>query len=253
MTNHQNRFSSRVENYVKYRPGYPAEILDILKSECGLRESSVIADVGSGTGILSELFLRNGNRVYGVEPNAPMRLAAEQLLSSFPEFISVAGAAEATQLESQSIDLITAGQAFHWFDWPTAKTEFKRILKPGGWVALIWNQRLVDSTPFLCDYESLLLQYGTDYQEIRHENAATHIAGFFEPEGFEVKSLKNFQHFDFDGLKGRLLSASYVPESGHPDFEPMLCSLEKLFDLYSSENTVTVEYETKLYYGQLGR
>src|SRR5688572_15000399 len=156
MTHHQSRFSSRVENYIKFRPGYPKEVIDILKTDCGLTESSKVADIGSGTGILSELFLKNGNRVFGVEPNEPMRTAAERLLSAFPEFVSVDGSAEATRLEAGSMDFVAAGQAFHWFDRDAAKTEFKRILKPEGWVVLIWNERSIDSTPFLREYEKLL-------------------------------------------------------------------------------------------------
>lgn len=251
MTNHLNRFSTRVENYIKYRPGYPPETLEILKQECGLTEASLIADVGSGTGILSELFLRNGNRVFGVEPNAPMRIAGEQLLKEFGNFVSIDGAAEATTLAPQSIDLVTAAQAFHWFKRSEAKHEFKRILKPDGWVVLIWNERLIDSTPFLRGYESLLLRYGTDYQEIRHENVEPEIADFFAPSHFKLKSLPNFQHFDFEALKGRVYSSSYAPEPGHPNFEPMLSGLGELFETHADNGIVTFEYETKIYYGQL--
>ncbi len=251
MANHLNRFSSRVENYVKYRPGYPPETLGILKQECALTEACLIADVGSGTGILSELFLRNGNKVFGIEPNAPMRLAGEQILSQFENFVSIDGAAEATTLQSQSVDFVTAAQAFHWFKRSEAQVEFMRILKPGGWVVLIWNERLVDSTPFLRGYEGLLLRYGTDYQEIRHENVEPEIADFFSPLGFQLKSLANFQQFDFEALKGRVYSSSYAPEPEHPNFEPMLRGLGELFDTHADNGVVTFEYETKIYYGRL--
>lgn len=251
MTQYQNRFSTRVENYIRFRPGYPVELIDILETDCGLAETAVIADVGSGTGILAELFLRNGNRVFGVEPNEPMRSAGENLLGSFPKFISIAGSAEATGLASQSVDFITAGQAFHWFDRDAAKIEFQRILKPEGWVVLIWNERLTDSTAFLREYEALLLQYGTDYQEIRHENAEKEIAGFFTPQGFEVKSLPNLQKFDLDGLKGRVFSSSYVPEAGHPNFAPLVSRLEEAFKTYNEDGEVAFEYVTKIFYGQL--
>jgi SAM-dependent methyltransferase len=252
MNTHLNRFSSRVENYIKYRPGYPPETLDILKKDCGLTKDSVIADVGSGTGILSEVLLRNGNKVFGIEPNAPMRLAGEQLLNTFENFVSVDGAAEATTLEPQSVDFVTAAQAFHWFKRDEAKEEFKRILKPAGWVVLIWNERLVDSTAFLRDYESLLLRYGTDYQEIRHENVEPEIADFFAPTIFRLKTLPNFQHFDLDALKGRVYSSSYAPEPGHPDFAPLMTGLEQSFNAHSRNGIVTFEYETKIYYGRLG-
>ncbi len=251
MSQHQNRFTTRVENYIKFRPGYQNELIDILKDDCGLAEPSVIADMGSGTGILAELFLRNGNRVFGVEPNEPMRTAAERLLSSFPKFISIDGSAEATGLESTSVDFITAGQAFHWFDRAAAKIEFNRILKPEGWVVLVWNERLTDSTAFLREYEKLLLQYGTDYQEIRHENAEKEIAGFFAPQGFQVKSLPNLQRFDLDGLKGRVFSSSYVPEPGHPNFAPLVSRLEDVFEAHNEDGEVAFEYMTKIFYGQL--
>jgi SAM-dependent methyltransferase len=245
------RFSGRAENYARYRPGYPASLIDILKSSCGLRETSTIADVGSGTGILSELFLKNGNAVIGIEPNAAMRLEAERLLHAFTRFISINATAEATTLEPASIDFITAGQAFHWFDRAKARKEFARILKPDGWVVLIWNERKLDSTPFLREYENLLLRYGTDYEKVRHENVAGKIAEFFAPETFQLRTLENAQHFDFESLKGRTRSASYTPEPGSPGFEPMFARLEELFNANQRDGIVTFEYETGIYCGHL--
>src|SRR5437660_4475378 len=163
------RFSNRVENYLRYRPRYPKEIVQLIETECGLRSESSIADIGSGTGILAELFLRNGNHVFGIEPNREMREAGERLLAIYTRFTSVAGTAEATTLPDQSIDLITAGQAFHWFDRDSCRKEFMRILRPGGWVVLVWNDRRIDSTPFLAAYEQLLVTYGTDYQQVDHK------------------------------------------------------------------------------------
>jgi SAM-dependent methyltransferase len=251
MTDPATRFSSRVENYKKYRPGYSPEVVDILKSECGLTRTSIIADVGSGTGILSELFLRNGNRVFGIEPNAPMREAAEHKLKRFANLVSIGAAAEATTLDPCSVDFITAGQAFHWFERRRAKAEFARILKADGWVVLIWNERRLDSTPFLRAYEKLLLQYGTDYEKVRHENVVGELAEFFAPGTFELRSLPNFQYFDFESLRGRACSASYTPEPGHPDFEPMLSKLEQIFNTHKSDGVVSFEYETRIYFGRL--
>jgi ubiquinone/menaquinone biosynthesis C-methylase UbiE len=245
------RFSNRANNYAKYRPIYPAAVIDILQSDCGLTESATIADVGSGTGILSELFLKNGNPVIGIEPNSAMRQAAERLLKRFANFVSIDATAEATTLKRNSVDFVTAAQAFHWFDRPKTRREFARILKPGGWVVLIWNERRLDSTPFLRDYEELLLRYGTDYQKVRHENVDGEIAQFFAPETFRLKSFENFQHFDFESLKGRLCSSSYTPEAGHPNFAPMLAALEGIFDAHQDNGIVTVEYETRVYYGHL--
>ena len=251
MTDTVTRFSNRADNYARYRPSYPASVIDILKSDCGLKETSTIADVGSGTGILSELFLKNGNTVFGLEPNAAMRLSGERLLQSFRNFVSVDATAEATTLEPTAVDFITAGQAFHWFDRGKAKREFARILKPGGWVVLIWNERRLDSTPFLREYENLLLRYGTDYENVRHEKVAGEIAQFFAPETFQLKSLNNVQHFDFESLQGRTRSASYTPEPGNPNFDPMFAKLEEIFNTHKRDGIVTFEYETKVYYGHL--
>lgn len=250
MTNPIKRFSSRVENYVLFRPDYPPRVLLLLRNECRLKPDWAVADIGSGTGILSEMFLKNGNRVYGVEPNEQMRDAAEQLLKKYRQFVSTAGSAEESGLAPQSVDLITAGQAFHWFDRQKAKIEFARILKPGGWVALIWNERRLDTTPFLRDYEALLLRYGTDYQEVRHENIVASISQFFRPAKYSFVRFDNRQKFDFEGLKGRLLSASYTPEPGHPDFELMLASLTHIFEEHSRNGQVEIEYDTTVYYGQ---
>ena len=245
------RFSNRADNYAKYRPRYPPGVLDILRSDCGLTSSWIIADVGSGTGILSELFLQNGNPVFGIEPNGAMRQAAERLLQAFPNFTSVDATAEATTLESSSIDLVTAAQAFHWFDRNKARQEFARILRPGGWVVLIWNERRLDSTAFLRDYEALLLRYGTDYEKVRHENIAGEIGRFFAPESFQTQSLDNVQHFDLASLKGRTRSASYTPEPGDPNFEPMFAKLEELFNAHQSGGIVDFEYDTTVFYGHL--
>jgi SAM-dependent methyltransferase len=251
MTDPLARFSTRAENYVKYRPGYPSGILEILESDCGFSATSVVADVGSGTGILSEMLLKNGNTVFAVEPNAAMRLTAEDFLKKYAKFNSVDATAESTTLATDSVDFITAAQAFHWFDRKKAKAEFARILKPGGWVILIWNERQLDSTPFLRAYEQLLLRYGTDYQQVRHENVADEIAEFFAPETFALRTLENVQHFDFKALKGRLLSSSYAPELDHPDLIPMLSKLEKIFNDNQKGGIVDFEYETKVYYSHL--
>ena len=251
MTDPVTRFSNRAENYALYRPGYPAGVMEILKSECGLTPDSIIADIGSGTGILSEMFLKNGNSVFAVEPNAAMRLIAEQLLNRSKKFTSIDATAEATALETASVDFVAAAQAFHWFDRDKSRIEFARILKPGGWVVLIWNERRLDSTEFLRQYENLLLRYGTDYGKVRHENVTGRIADFFFPRTFQLKTLENAQHFDFESLRGRLLSSSYTPNAGHPGFKPMLRELEEIFVANQQNGIVSFEYETRVYYGHL--
>ena len=251
MTDSLTRFSNRAENYARHRPNYPAGVIEILKSDCGLTPDSVIADIGSGTGILAEMFLKNGNSVFAVEPNAAMRLTAERLLKRAQKFVSIDATAEATTLETASVDFVTAAQAFHWFDRDKSRIEFSRVLKPGGWAVLIWNERRLDSTVFLRQYENLLLRYGTDYGKVRHENVTGEIADFFSPQTFQLKTLENAQHFNFESLKGRLLSSSYTPAAGHPSFEPMLRELEEIFDANQKNGIVSFEYETRVYYGHL--
>jgi len=246
------RFSDRVENYVKYRPTYPKEILNVLKVECRLTASSVIADVGSGTGILTRLLLDNGNRVSGIEPNREMREAGERLLSEYPGFTSIAATAESTTLPDHSVDFVTAGQSFHWFDREKARAEFVRILKPTGWVVLVWNDRQLGSTPFLQAYEKLLLAYTTDYQEVDHKRITGDvIASFFRPGEFKLKRLANQQLFDFEGIRGRLLSSSYAPEKGHPNHVLMLNNLRSIFQAHQVGGQVSFEYDTLVYYGRL--
>lgn len=245
------RFSSRVSDYVKYRPGYPPQALATLQEECGLTPASVVADVGSGTGILAEVFLKNGNTVYGIEPNKEMREAGEGLLAQYVTFHSVDATAEATTLPDSSVDFITAGQAFHWFDHGKARLEFVRILKPGGWVALVWNTRQVDTSPFLRDYEALLNSYGTDYKETMHRKVEDLAIDEFFAGTYQVADAPNRQIFDYTALEGRLRSSSYTPEPGNPNFEPMIASLHDIFDRHQQNGTVSFEYDTRLYYGRL--
>jgi SAM-dependent methyltransferase len=250
-SNATSRFSDRVENYVRYRPGYPPEALQALRAECGLMPSHAIADIASGTGIWTRMLLENGNRVYGVEPNAEMRQAGEGLLAGIPGFVSVAGTAEATTLEDHSMDFVTAAQAAHWFDRAASREEFARILKPGGWLFLLWNERLMDSTPFLRDYEQLLLTYGTDYSEIRHERTTESVNEFFDPAPFQERMFPMFQEFDYAGVEGRLLSSSYAPGPEHSQYASMLKDLRRIFAAHAVSGRVRLEYKTRIYFGRL--
>ena len=250
-SNATSRFFDRVENYVRYRPGYPAEVLTALKTECGLLSSHVVADLASGTGIWTRVVLENGNRAFGVEPNAEMGAAGERLLAEFPKFTSVAGTAEATTLSDQSVDFITAAQAAHWFDRERATREFARILNPGGWLVLLWNERATDRTRFLRDYEQMLLTYGTDYEEVRHERTTDAVNEFFDPAPFQKRVFEMRQKFDYAGVKGRLLSSSYAPGPEHPNHVPMLRELRRIFDFCAVAGQVCFDYKTRLYFGRL--
>jgi len=247
-----HRFSSRVGNYVRYRPAYPSAVLDLLTSDCGLTAASVIADIASGTGIFTRMLLENGNRVFGVEPNAEMRNAGDEFLRAYPHFTSVAGTAEATTLADHSVDFVTAAQAAHWFDPEKARRESIRICRRGGWTVLLWNERRTGSTPFLRAYEQMLVEYGTDYQDVRSERTTEQIETFFAPSRYKVRTFDYRQDFDYPALEGRLLSSSYTPQAGDAQYAPMLRELRRLFDAYQINDRVTFEYDTRVYYGQLG-
>lgn len=249
-TNPTYRFSNRVENYLKYRPGYPIELAIYLKT-IGIQEK-IIADIGSGTGISAKLFLDLKCTVYGIEPNKEMREAGETFLSDYPEFKSINATAEFTSLTDHSVDAIVVAQAFHWFDKEKCKLEFERILKPNGYIVLIWNDRVTDRTPFLKAYEELLISYAIDYKEVNHKNIdekkmEAFFVAFKSKNKMERLSFKNYQVFNYQGLEGRLLSSSYVPTPNHPNYEPMLTKLQQIFDEYNKGGKVTIEYDTIVY------
>lgn len=250
-SNATSRFSDRVENYVRYRPGYPPDVLQALKRECGLAPGHSIADIASGTGLWTRALLEHGNHVFGVEPNAEMRAAGERLLAGFPKFASVAGTAEATTLADRSVDFVTSAQAAHWFEREKAGREFSRILNSGGWLVLLWNERLTDSTKFLRDYEKLLRTYGTDYEDVRHERTTDAVNEFFDPAPFQERVFEMRQEFDYAGVEGRLLSSSYAPGPEHSNHAPMLGELRRIFDACAAADRVTFEYKTRLYFGRL--
>ena len=251
-SNATSRFSDRVENYVRYRPGYPLEALHVLKSECRLEPGHLVADIASGTGNLdANAAGESVIRVLGIEPNPEMRQAGERLLAGFPKFTSVAGTAEATTLPDNSVDFVTAAQAAHWFDRERARREFVRILKPGGWLVLLWNERLTDSTAFLRDYEQLLLTFGTDYEDVRHERTTGAVNDFFDPAPFQERVFAMRQEFDYAGLEGRLLSSSYAPGPEHPSHAPMLRDLRRIFEAHAIGGRVTFDYKNRVFFGRL--
>jgi len=248
----QQRFSSRVADYVRYRPGYPAALIELLCEKCGLRRERVVADVGSGTGLLSKVFLDNGNRVIGVEPNDEMRVAGDEFLAEYARFSSVKGSSESTTLGNASVDLVTAAQAFHWFEPAATRREFARILKPGGSVVVIWNDRRIGETAFGRAYEDLLVRYGTDYAKVKEAYPeAGDMENFFGNENFARAELPNFQEFDLPGLRGRLRSSSYAPREGDARYEPMMDALRELFDTNQDGGKVRMEYATQIYFGRL--
>lgn len=248
----EDRFTGRVEDYIKYRPHYPDEVYDALLKNNVIQASGVIADIGCGTGISSELFLKQSHTVYGVEPNVEMLNAAVAYLNKYPSFKPVSAGAEQTALKEKSIDAIVCAQAFHWFNNEKTKQEFKKILTPEGYVILMWNDRKTSGNEFLKVYEDFLQMFGTDYKLVDHKQSqqAESLSEFFKGPYSEL-TLPNAQQLDFQGLKGRVQSSSYMPDSRHADYDFMMYCLKKIFNRYEVNGKITIEYETKIYYGKI--
>jgi len=246
-----SRFSRVVQDYIRYRPRYPLALVDRLEAECGFSPTHIVADIGSGTGLLSEIFLKNGNQVIGVEPNPEMRAAAEVYLAQYPLFKSINATAEAIHLPDHSVHLITAGQAFHWFDHVPTRKEFTRILVPGGWVVLVWNLFTNPGTPFVDAFERFWQKYINPREHFNQRTRPEDIDRFFGAEGPVEIGVANPQVCDFEMLKGRVLSSSMSPPADNPLFPVMLDELRAIFDQHQEAGTVTLEYDTRMVYGKL--
>jgi SAM-dependent methyltransferase len=243
-------FSSRVADYIKYRIGYPTEVIDTLVKGCGLTPTWRVADIGSGTGLLARLFLDFGCAVSGVEPNDEMRLAGERILADYPRFTSLLGSAEATGLPDASTNLVCAGMAFHWFDTHRTREEFRRILTSEGWIALVWNRMLTAPNPFMQAYTGLVLEYSPGWTETQRRDqpgSSVDLSAFFsnyQRAAFPIK-----QVLDWNGLCGRTLSIAHTPAPDDPARTSLLTRLRNLFEQYQNNGHVSIAYETELYYG----
>jgi len=244
------RFSNRAKLYANFRPGYPKELISFLRNKLNLSPLHLIADVGSGTGLLSKLFLDNGNVVYAVEPNLEMRQEAESIFGRDQNFHSVDGTAEHTTLAEHIIDFVTVAQAFHWFDKRLARPEFKRILKPNGKVILVNNDRKI-TDGFMQEYEGLLLKYAPDYKEQTHQDLSEkEIADFYGNESLGKKCFENYQNLDLEGFKGRLMSSSFIPLE--LSLQPAVNKeLKEIFDKFETEGKIRFEYITRIWYGKI--
>lgn len=252
--NPTERFTDRVRDYVRYRPTYPPEVIDLLQTECGLAEGTPVADVGAGTGIFTRHLLDAGATVYAVEPNEAMRLASEAASGGHPRFRSIDAPAEATTLPDDSVDIVTCAQAWHWFRAEEARAEFVRILRPGGWLFLVWNERSTDSTPFLEAYEAALRTHAPEYLQVRHrEFDAKRLHEVFAPEPMLRANFPNAQVLDRDGFLGRVMSSSYAPQPDDPRHRPLMDALGEAFDRFNEEGTIEFRYMTECYYGAIGR
>jgi SAM-dependent methyltransferase len=250
------RFSDRAAAYVRGRPSYPQAIVEQLQNVGALKRGQTVVDVGVGTGLSAEPFLRSGYTVIGVEPNEPMRMAGDQQLREYVNndgtYRSVAGTAEATTLPDDTADLVIAGQAFHWFDVEHAAIEARRILRPGGWAALIWNDRQSTGSAFLAGYEALLRTHGIDYAKLIHRHVdEKSIAQFFAPAQAAVATFDNPRKLEREDLLALAGSASYLPASGDPRHAAMLLALSALFDSHSKNETVQMMYRTRMHYAQV--
>ncbi|AXY72823.1 class I SAM-dependent methyltransferase [Paraflavitalea soli] len=244
-----SRFSNRAENYAKFRPGYPDELFTFIEAEMDLQSVDHIVDIGSGTGLFAEPLLKHGYNVVCLEPNEDMRKAGEERLKKYPSFKSIQSTAEHTGLEDNSVDLITIAQTFHWLDPVAARLECTRILKPHGHVLLAWNRQINQS------------EFGKKYTDLRNKYRIGEpgpvqidpvvINDFFTPQKATSKTFANKQQLDFEGLKGQLLSKSYIPLPGHESYDPMITELIQLFVAYNESGLVTIDYETLLYWGKL--
>jgi SAM-dependent methyltransferase len=252
-TDSKKRFSRTVEYYAKYRPGYPPEVMHFLEKHAKLSRNFRIADVGSGTGISAELFLKFGNEVYGVEPNDDMRSVSEELEHKYPKYHAIFGSAEQTNLPESSIDLIAIAQAFHWFDVEKSRQEFKRILNPDhGSVVILWNHRRVESSGFSKAYEEFLWKFAVDYGKVKQTDIRIDtLQRFFGHDEFIRSELPNFQSLNLESLQGRVLSSSYMPQKEHPHYAEMMLELTRIFESFSDNGFVRMEYDTEIYWGRL--
>lgn len=250
--NPTDRFTGRVESYRRYRPTYPPAIVDLLRRECSLPPDAQIADIAAGTGLLTEIFLAAGFSVTAVEPNVEMRAACAALEPQYPKLKVVAGTAESTGLADHSIDLITVAQAMHWFDLEKARAEFARILQPGGWCAVLYNNRRLGGDPFHDAYERFLLGFGIDYAAVKQQHVGRkRLAQFFSPSPMRCLTIPNGQPLTLEALEGRILSSSYMPQPGHPRFDEMRRAIERLFADTQSTGVVTMEHDCLVCCGQL--
>jgi SAM-dependent methyltransferase len=250
----RKRFSSRVDTYVKYRPGYPAGAYELMQREMRLNAASIVADIGSGTGIAARPLLERVNIVYCVEPNADMRAAAERWLAPFSGFRSIDGAGEHTGLRDASVDLVLCAQAFHWLDPRRASEEFRRICRPGGFVVLMWNATNAEASPFMAQFEALYLKHYPAHERSAASDAPSNPRDFNETFGdpFRFVRLRNEQRLDRDGLRGRAASSSHTPAPGQPGHAEFFAELDEMFRRHARDDgTVAFEYNTDIFWSQL--
>lgn len=252
MKDKQDIFSGKFSNYSKYRPGYPQKLLRLMEDLTGLKSDTVVADIGSGTGISSRLFIENGNTVYGVEPNDEMRQYSSISFHSYPGFHSVKGTGENTGLPDNSIDLVVCAQAFHWLNPDSAKKEFRRILRDHGRVSLIWNDKSKDENSFNSDYESICKRFKKFRPKYNSSGSTlidhTVLAKFFVGS-YKILELENYQDLTLEGVMGRYASTSYAIGTEEAEYESLLKEMKEAFRKYQKDGLIRIQYITRIFLG----
>jgi len=246
------RFDDRAADYAKARPGYPDAIVALLRDECGLRDGTRVADLGSGTGIFTRLLLDAGAEVFAVEPNDEMRSVSERQLGDRARFHSVNGRSEATTLPTESVELVTAAQAFHWFDIERTRREMRRVLRPEGQAVLVWNDRDTGGTAFHRAIEALLVEQCPSYRALQGKaDVPTAFDAVFGPDGWSRRFLPNEQELDREGFVARFMSTSYAPKPATAAAAAFVRALETIFDAHADPaGVVRITYATVVVWGR---
>ena len=248
MESNIDKFTGKAENYEKFRPSYPIEILNSFY-DYNLNQNSIIADIGSGTGKLTKIFLENGNIVYAVEPNDDMRNMAISTLNEYKNFISIKGSAEITTLQNKIIDFVTVGQAFHWFNPLKALDEFKRILKNNGVLALVWNNGKTSSA-FMQEYENILDNI-KNHNNKNHRDISDETIEKYYSKDYKKLTVENIHELNFNEILGRVLSSSCSPKENTKEYYETRNLLKEIFNKYKQNDKIIIEYETVIYIGRL--
>lgn len=243
-------FTGKADLYSMFRPSYPNEYINYLHSENYLSEGSVIADIGSGTGILTKLLLEKKLNVLAIEPNNDMRGIAEKNLWVYDQYKSINATAENTSLKNNSVDLITVAQAFHWFDKEKFRLECKRILKENSKVSLVWNSKDVLS-PLMIELQEICKETCPKFKGFSGgiEDTPDVYNQFLKNGIYEMMVYRNDLEMDLEGFLGRNLSSSFSPLREEKEFEPYRTALTNLFYKNGLNGKIIYPYITKSYLG----
>ncbi|MFB6351839.1 MAG: class I SAM-dependent methyltransferase [Bradymonadaceae bacterium] len=246
------RFSPRAAEYTRHRPEYPPALLDFLEEQGWIGIGTEVADVGAGTGIFTEQLIGKGCEVWAVEPNGAMLSMAQNRLQSRSQFHGVPADAEDIRMDDRTVDLVCVAQALHWFDLEAARSEFERILRKPERVALLWNIRDREASPFMAGFEDLIAEYGIDYEAVyeRFDDYIGDLDNFFG-DSYDHRTFDHPQTVGEQDLIGLVTSYSYMPRPNNENFDEMIESLRELFADHADGGTVDIQYDTELYYGLL--